>query len=185
VTVIGARATVARGIGEKAMATVAAKLSRRGEGGQSQWRAISGGDFDCFDEVVAGIKTRMPRIDAATATAVAHNYGATYTDLVDCAPDEQYFSPLNGTSVLKAEIIHAIRREMATSLSDIVLRRTELGTAGDPGSDALSAAADLAAEEFGWGESIRDSELATVSDILQRRGPWSFVKTESDMPDGE
>ena len=40
-----------------------------------------------------------------------------------------------------AEVIHAIRDEMACTLADIVIRRSELGAAGHPGADMVTAIA--------------------------------------------
>jgi glycerol-3-phosphate dehydrogenase len=61
-----------------------------------------------------------------------------------------------------AEVIHAIRSEMACTLADIVIRRTELGAAGYPGEDITRAAAAIAAEELQWDNDRRDREIAAV-----------------------
>jgi glycerol-3-phosphate dehydrogenase len=37
-----------------------------------------------------------------------------------------------GSAVLAGEILHAVRSEMAVHLDDVVLRRTDLGTTGEP-----------------------------------------------------
>jgi glycerol-3-phosphate dehydrogenase len=51
---------------------------------------------------------------------------------------------------------------MAGTLVDCVFSRTELGTAGDPGDDALAACAGVAARELGWGPERTETELAAV-----------------------
>ena len=61
-----------------------------------------------------------------------------------------------------AEIIYAIRHEMAGTLSDIVIRRTELGAMGDPGADIVAACAHIAAEELDWDPARRDRQIAGV-----------------------
>ena len=43
--------------------------------------------------------------------------------------------------VIGAEILYAARAEMALKLGDAVIRRTEAGAAGHPGTDALERAA--------------------------------------------
>ena len=75
--------------------------------------------------------------------------------------------PLHGgdsatASSLRAEIRHAIRAEMAHTLSDLVFRRTELGTAGDPGHELLVEAATTAAAELGWTPDRERLELGQV-----------------------
>ena len=51
---------------------------------------------------------------------------------------------------------------MAGTLADCVFSRTELGTAGDPGEDALASCAEIAARELGWGSDRTEAELAAV-----------------------
>jgi glycerol-3-phosphate dehydrogenase len=55
---------------------------------------------------------------------------------------------------------------MARKLGDVVFRRTDLGTGGHPGDDALRTCADLMADELGWdGRRIR-CELEAVRDVF-------------------
>jgi glycerol-3-phosphate dehydrogenase len=62
-----------------------------------------------------------------------------------------------------AEVIYAIRHEMAVRLSDIVIRRLGLGAAGHPGATVVRAAASVAAEELGWDTSRLGAEIADVN----------------------
>ena len=66
-----------------------------------------------------------------------------------------------------AEAIHAIRNEMACTLADIVIRRTELGAMGHPGREMVIAFARIAAEELGWDSARRDAEVAAVDAFYQ------------------
>jgi glycerol-3-phosphate dehydrogenase len=51
---------------------------------------------------------------------------------------------------------------MAVKLADCVFRRTELGTAGDPGYEALETCARLMGRELGWSADRIGVELADV-----------------------
>src|SRR6185436_1405516 len=66
-----------------------------------------------------------------------------------------------------AEIIHAIRHEMACTLADIVIRRSELGATGHPGREIVHAAAAIAAEELGWDDDRRHREIAAVDQVYR------------------
>src|SRR5207253_5765680 len=61
-----------------------------------------------------------------------------------------------------AEVIHAIREEMACTLADIVIRRTELGAAGHPGKEVVAACARIAAGDLGWDADRHDRQTAAV-----------------------
>ena len=69
-----------------------------------------------------------------------------------------------GTSrVLKAEIVHAVREEMALKLADVVFRRTDLGTGAHPGEEALRVCSDLMASELRWDSGRTQNELHEVN----------------------
>jgi len=77
---------------------------------------------------------------------------------------------VRGRPNVGAEVIHAIRAEMACSLEDVVVRRTELGAAGHPGEEITRAAAGIAAEELGWDNDRRDREIAAVEAFYRMAG---------------
>ena len=67
-----------------------------------------------------------------------------------------------GRASVGAEVVHALRNEMACTVADIAIRRTELGAAGHPGADVVGAIAAIAAEERGWDADRRAQEVAAV-----------------------
>ena len=69
---------------------------------------------------------------------------------------------LPGRPSVGAEVVHAIRDEMACTLADIVIRRSELGAAAHPGAEMVGAMAAIAAEELGWDADRRNREVAAV-----------------------
>ena len=75
-----------------------------------------------------------------------------------------------GTATIGAEIAHAARHEMAHTLEDAVLRRTELGSARYPGNAAVSAAAAILGKELGWTDDRRAREIAELRQRYPRFG---------------
>ena len=63
----------------------------------------------------------------------------------------------------------AVRKEMAITLADAVIRRTPLGALGYPGDDALERAAAIVGAELKWSEARRREEIASVAAFY--RGP--------------
>jgi glycerol-3-phosphate dehydrogenase len=63
---------------------------------------------------------------------------------------------------MRAEVRYAVREEMAQRLSDVVFRRTELGTAGIPGDEVLSECAAVMQGEFGWSSARVAQECQLV-----------------------
>ena len=58
-----------------------------------------------------------------------------------------------GSAVTHAQAIYAVREEMAQRMSDVVLRRTDLGTDGHPGAAALDEMQALLQRELNWPEA--------------------------------
>lgn len=185
ISVVGARATVARGTGERTVDLVDRKFSSGKGKSASEWETIHGGDFNDFGKLASEVQNRLETGNRKLAEAVAHNYGSRYKDLLQCAPDQTELEPIGHSNVLNVEVLHAIRQEMATGLADIVFRRTELGTGGNPGAEAVGIVADLAGGEFGWDSARRDAEVGAVMEVLENRGPWRIVEGNNDIPAGE
>jgi len=163
VTLIGIRYTMGRGDAAKAVDLVTRKLGSRAPRPPTDRLPVFGGRFGRFAELVRDLE-RNPRVslDTATARALAHNYGSEAPRVLGYAvADPSLATPLPGSTVLGAEIVHGIREEMAQNLADLVFRRTDLATGGDPGP-ALDAAAEIAAREFGWSAARRRREIEEV-----------------------
>ena len=75
--------------------------------------------------------------------------------------------------VIKAQIVHAARGEMAVQLADVVMRRTPLYLSESLDGMALRACAMIAARELHWGESEIHAQVARAQSLLQAfRGPF-------------
>jgi glycerol-3-phosphate dehydrogenase len=60
----------------------------------------------------------------------------------------------------------AVHEEMALKLSDIVLRRTTLGTTGSLNRRVLAETVQLAAAELGWDAMRQEAE---IEEVLQQQ----------------
>jgi len=81
----------------------------------------------------------------------------------DPPPPEDHTSPgLPGSSVRRSEIVRAIREEMALTLADVAVRRTDLAAPPGPSRSTLVAVAQIAGEELGWDEARQTSEVETL-----------------------
>jgi len=73
-------------------------------------------------------------------------------------------TPLSaGVDTIAAEVVYTIQREMAVRLTDILVRRTGLGSAGRPPEEAVRAAARIARAELSWDDERTAQEITEVS----------------------
>lgn len=171
VTIIGVRATIARGMAEKAIDMISKKLNINIADSKSEKLPVYGGNIGVYKEFLKDTLNENPEIKYNSILALTRNYGSEYKRVLKFSNEDQSIAGNIGNSdTLKVEIIHAIREEMAQNLSDIVFRRTNLCTAGNPGESVLDECADIAAKEFKWAESWKEKEVSTVMQFLKQNG---------------
>lgn len=164
ITLIGVRATTARGMAEKAVNLAFRKMGMRGPRSETEVTPIFGGRIDDFGRFLSEVEERRPcDLDPDVLHSLVRNYGCEYTGVLKYVEQDPSLSRrVPGTKVLQAEIVHAVREEMAETLGDVVFRRTDLGTAGDPGEEALSVCAGLMASEADWSKERIRKEIDAV-----------------------
>jgi glycerol-3-phosphate dehydrogenase len=87
-----------------------------------------------------------------------------------CASRTDLATPLvTGLPYLRAEVVYAAREECATTLEDVMARRTRAHLMDARGAAAAADdAATLLAGELGWDESRRRAEVAAYRDLVDR-----------------
>jgi glycerol-3-phosphate dehydrogenase len=183
ITMIGVRYTTATGVAKKAIDLAFEKLERRPLQSIAANTPVYGGDIECFHEFLQhAIKHRPANLSAEVMSGLVHNYGSNYTKLLKYVEHKPQLAQTLGIStVIKAEVIHAIREEMALRLADVVFRRTDLGTAGHPGSAALMTCAELMGSELGWDQTRLRIEINEV----ERRFPEFLSGQQSRRPQAQ
>ncbi len=125
---------------------------------------VYGGDLGSLENLVEEVHeaARAWGFTRDQARALARNHGTRYGEVFDLVhQDPNLAGSLPGTRVLRAEVVHAVRMEMAQSLEDLVHRRTDLGLGGLP-EPALEEAAYLMRSELGWNAERTRREVAQV-----------------------
>ena len=113
------------------------------------------------------LRTR-PGLAPDMALHLADWYGGEAGDVVHFALERGLIDRLDVASpVMSGEIAYAVLHGHALRLSDAVLRRTLLGSAGHPGRDALFRAAAIMAPLLSWTEVRMADEISAV----ERRYP--------------
>lgn len=172
VTVVGVRATAARGVASEVVDVAGRQLDAEPPPSRTETVPLRGAQFDTIAELVDQIRevTGLDP-DSGPCRALARNYGSEFSRVwALCEDDPDLERPIGRSNVLEAEVVHAVRREMARTLEDVVLRRTELGTACPPPVAELRRTADLLANELGWDEERTESEIAGMQAFFRERG---------------
>lgn len=172
ITIVGVKYTLARQAAERAVDLVFKKLGRPVPDCRTAHTPLYGGKIDHLDQFIAReMKTRHSLLDADTLRHLIYNYGTAYGQVITCLDESgEWAEPVCINShVTKAEVVHGVRNEMARKLSDIILRRTELGTAGKPSPDCVLTCAQIMAAELGWDQAQIVLEIEEVDRYYSTR----------------
>jgi glycerol-3-phosphate dehydrogenase len=111
------------------------------------------GDTGIFSQFLAKIKADHPQWDEESIEHLAKIYGTRANEVLALAEETGLKNQLSQDQpTIEAEVLFAVRKEMGMTLSDVLFRRTELGTLGAPSQSTLQRLSQLLADELGWDE---------------------------------
>lgn len=168
ISIISVKYTTARNAAQMTTDMVYKKLGKPLIKCKTMKTPIYGGDIERFDDfLLNAIEHRPPTLDKEIIRNLVFNYGSEYQKVLKYLDEDAGYGQriTDISNVIKAEIIHAIRDEMAQKLEDVVMRRTELGSAEYPGDEGLETCARIMAHERGWDRSRIQEEINNVKSI--------------------
>ncbi|HUX06212.1 MAG TPA: glycerol-3-phosphate dehydrogenase/oxidase [Acidobacteriota bacterium] len=167
-SVVGVKYTTARNVAERTVGRVFRKLQRKPSASCTLERVLVGGHIGRFSDYLERVVAEKPNgLESEVVKHLVHSYGSEHKGILSKIEDNPELGhKLPGSSeVLMAEVSHAVREEMAVKLADVTLRRTDLGSAGNPGEECLQACAALMAVELGWDDNRRKSEIEEAKSV--------------------
>ncbi len=183
ITIAGGKLTTYRAMAAQVVDLVARRL--REVDGRPAPRAaptdrqpLPGGDAAELGVLVEAAQARGA--PEATAAHLVANYGSEWAAVLNLADrDRKLAEPIvPGRPEIWAEVVHAVEREMALRLGDLLIRRLHLFHE-DPGhgTAAALAVARKMGELLGWDEPRTEDEVGAYLDAVRRMR--SFMK---DLP---
>jgi len=115
------------------------------------------------------------KIDNASAVLLAHTYGVTGLDVAArvVATPELAARIVEGRPEILAQVDHAVERELASTLSDVLIRRTQLFfRTRDQGLSAVGVVADRMSGLLGWSEEQRSQMEAEFRHQVDLATEW-------------
>jgi glycerol-3-phosphate dehydrogenase len=167
-SVTGVKYTSARLVAEKVVDKIFAAKTKTTPRSFTAVTPIHGGKIERFESFVrAEVDRKQSGLTESTVRQLIYNYGSAYPEVLKYLDrGGEYETSNEDLAVLRAETLHGVRDEMAQKLSDVILRRTEVGTAGHPGNETLKTCADIMSAELAWSPSKTLQELQETNDIF-------------------
>lgn len=159
-SIIGGKLTTHRDLAEQTVDRVARALGRRLPDCRTRETLLPGAYR--LDEARAALESTSA-LSGEGVERLLSVYGGRALQVIALAGDGPLARTIDGQqSVLAAEVVFAIREEMARCLTDIVHRRLMIGLAADQGRPLYETVAAIAASEFGWDDAERHAQLAEL-----------------------
>ena len=165
ITIAGGKLTTYRVMGRDVMDRVASRLRKLD--GRRPARApatdelpLPGGETADLDVLVSSTVARG--VGEPTAQHLVASYGTESAAVLNLVDRQRGLGKpiLEGRPEIRAEVVHAVQREMAMRLADVLIRRTHLfhQTRGQAVT-ATTVVADLMAPLLGWDAARRAEEI--------------------------
>jgi glycerol-3-phosphate dehydrogenase len=170
ISVTGVKYTTARRVAEKVVDRVFDLLGRVLPKSSSDAAPVYGGNIEDVGAYLKAETGKKPcGLEEEAMRRLIDNYGSAYPEVLGYLKDEGPSSPGRSDPwrVLRAEVRHAVREEMAQRLGDVVFRRSDLGAVGCPDREAVRLCAETMGEEFGWSSRRQNEEAAAVMGVYQ------------------
>ncbi|MGB3223699.1 MAG: glycerol-3-phosphate dehydrogenase/oxidase [Desulforhopalus sp.] len=165
-TLVGVKYVTARDVAKKAIDMVEKNLNQPCTSCQTDKKPLWGGNIDFFEESLKSIITQHRKILSEDQIMnLIRTYGTKCEDVIAMSLEsEELRQVIPKTDIIRAQIVYAAREELAEKLSDIILRRTDLGSHGYPGDEALQICAEIMAKEKKWSKERIEEEIQTAKD---------------------
>jgi len=163
-TVEGGKYTTSRSLAEKVGRLVVGRLGKGRVDCTTHRQQLAGCEIRNLRSFLASLRREHGDVAAGTVDRLGRYYGTECSRVLDLARrDPDLLAPVNGEGEILAQVVYAIRHEMALTLNDLLLRRTGVGTAGHPGEETIRRVAAAAAREWNWDPDRTEREIAEAN----------------------
>ena len=168
ITVEGGKYTTSRNLAENCLKIVATKMGRSLGKSITDKHYLAGCGIKDLKAFFYAVQQDNKDFSESTLKYLSRNYGTEYADILNLAREDKTLAEtLNADGEILAEVTYAVRHEMARTLSDIIMRRSGIGTLGNPGEDVLLKVAAIAAKELNWTVEKVEQETKATVDLLK------------------
>ncbi len=165
----GVKYTTARSVAQKVIGYIFRKWGYEGVSSTTSSSRLIDGEISRFADYLKDvIKNSSGELSEPQLRSIIFNYGSNHPKILNYFLESSRKNEESSREfgMLEAEIRYAVEQEMAQKLGDVVFRRTELGSAGNPGADYLRFSAQVMGRQLNWSRNRIDQELTEVQSVF-------------------
>jgi len=168
ITVEGGKYTTSRSLAREVLKMISEKLNKTLADSVSENLYLSGCEIRDMKQFMIRQHLNYKDFSRNTVEYVSRNYGTESQVVFRLARSNPRFAEVvTHDGEILAEVVYAIQYESAKTLTDIMFRRTGIGTLGNPGQAVIEKIATLAAGMMGWSEKRKEEEIASLTKVYQ------------------
>ena len=161
---LGGKWTTSRQLAETITDTLVKKLQVKAPPCATATTPLPGGRFDDFDQLTRGFQKTWPGI--GSMRPMAHMLGARLPLALKGAKMTD-LAPLGPSGDTMAQVLLALREEMALTLEDMIMRRTSIGQFGPPDPAGVARIASVMAQALGWNDEKTAREIESLAPLYR------------------
>lgn len=167
ITVEGGKYTTSRNLAKNVMKMVQKKLGINLPSSKTDKNFLFGCDIKNVDEFINKTAKSYPEFSLQTVQTIAKGFGTETEEILNLASTDSTLSNImSHDGELLAEVAYSIQNEMALTLTDVMFRRTGIGTLGNPGDEIIEKCASLCAKMLNWNDERKAKEIQNVMKVF-------------------
>jgi glycerol-3-phosphate dehydrogenase len=162
---LGGKWTTSRHVAAQAVDMIERSIGRRPKRAKTDRTPLGGVSTGNFANFVRDLQALHRGADPEVIANLARSYGRAAEEVIAAAHGNNTLLTRLSPALpdCGAEVLYAMRREMALTLEDVVFRRTGIGTLGHPGDAVIEQVASLVATELRWSADETARQIAAVT----------------------
>ena len=167
ISVEGGKYTTSRNLAEQLIYKVEKKLHKKLKKVDTRKEYLSGSAIKDIEKFINELKLQYPEFSTESVEYIGRNYGLECHDVFALAKEDPKLAKvLTADGEILAEVAYAIKNEIPYSLSDIIFRRTGIGTLGYPGDDIFNTVVSLCREMLQWDDKRTQMEIQEAKKLF-------------------
>ncbi|MEM6840166.1 MAG: glycerol-3-phosphate dehydrogenase C-terminal domain-containing protein, partial [Cyanobacteria bacterium P01_C01_bin.120] len=181
VSLIGGKLTTHRQVGEEMTDWAFKKMGKRVPPSPTRKRPLPGCIWPDDERIEVAYQRYGDRLDADVLEYLFNTYGARAIDLLALIDDHADLADrlLPTHPNLRAEVVFAVKHEMAHTVLDFTRRRTVLAMNANYGYDVLEPILDTLRQHCGWDEAKCQQEIADYKQFMEENCIPDYALTKA------
>ncbi len=168
VSLIGGKLTTHRRVGEEMVSWVYKHRQQSAPPCKTRVNPLPGAILPTDERIVSAIAKYAPLLATTTVDHLFQRYGTRALELLSLVDESPELAEpiVSGLPDIKAQIVYAVRSEMALTYGDICRRRTMLSLQANYGMDALEAISQTLQTYCDWTETDCERAIANYKALM-------------------